>query len=93
MTLNQLVLRAASTYPDAAIMLYWDLDNEQPQKNPDGGDTLAEFVAFELAETFDPDADDGTQIASAVKAIQRASDVIGTVAHALSNLACERMAA
>ncbi len=93
MTLNQLVLRAASTYPDAAILLYWDLDNEQPRKNPDGGDTLAEFVAFELAETFDPDADDGTQIATAVKAMQNAADEIGAVAHALSNLVCERMAA
>jgi hypothetical protein len=93
MTLNQLICRAASTYSDAMILEYWDLEHEQPRKNPDGGDTLAQFIAFELAETFDPDADDGTQIATAVKAMQRAADELGAVAHALSDLAVERMAA
>jgi hypothetical protein len=93
MSLNQLICRAASSYPNARILEYWDMAREQPRKKPDGGDTLAQFIAFELAETFDPEADEGTQIATAVKAMQRASDVLGAIAHALSDLAVERMAA
>ena len=93
MTLNQLVCRAASVYPDAYVLQYWDMENEKPRKNPQGGDTLAQFIANELADTFDPDADDGTQIATAVKAMQTAADDLAMVAHALSDLAVERAAA
>ena len=67
MTLNQLVCRAASAYPDAFVMEYWDALKEVPMKNPDGGDTLAEFVALELYESFDPEAGDDEQLATAVK--------------------------
>jgi hypothetical protein len=93
MTLNQLICRAASTYPDAFVLQYWDMDRQEPKPNPGGGDTLAQFIAQEIAETFDEDADDGTQIATAVKAMQTASDDLAAVAHALSDLAVERLAA
>lgn len=36
MTLNDLVQQAASSYPDALVLEYWDMDNEQPRKNPAG---------------------------------------------------------
>jgi hypothetical protein len=77
----------------AHLFLRRRLDDDQPRNNPQGGDTLARFIAFELAETFDPQADDGTQIATAIRAMQTAADGLGAVAHALSDLAVERLAA
>lgn len=91
MTLNQLVCRAALAYPEAAVLDCWDTDRERPRRR-DTGDTLALFVARELKDTFDPDASEGIQIATAVKAMQRAADELQAVAHALSELATRRAA-
>ncbi len=93
MTLNQLVCRAASVYPEAFVLQYWDLEKQAPKRNRHGGDTLAQFIAQELADTFDEEADDGTQIATAVKAMQSATDDMARVAGALSDMAVERLAA
>ena len=93
MTLNQLVCRAASVYPDTYVLNYWTLDKEEPRANPNAGDTLAEFVALELYESFDPEAGDDEQLATAVKVMQSAADDLQAVAHALANLGRERMAA
>ena len=93
MTLNQLVCRAASVYPDEQVLECWDSRKERPRYNPKGGDTLAQFIAQELAETYDPEADDGAQIATAVKAMQTAAADLLAVAHALGGLADERVAA
>jgi len=40
MTLNQLVCRAASAYPDVFVLEYFDLLTSKPKPNPNGGDTL-----------------------------------------------------
>lgn len=93
MMLNQLVCRAASVYPDAFVLQYWDMATQAPKRNPEGGDTLAQFIAQELADTYDADASDGDQIAAAVKAMQSAADDLALVAQALSDLGAERMAA
>ena len=93
MTLNQLVCRASSVYPDAYVLQYWDLKKQQPKQNPQGGDTLAQFVAHELADSFDEEATDAEQIATAVKVMQSAADDLQAVADAISDLARERMAA
>ena len=93
MTLNQLVCRAASAYPDTYVLHYWSLDEEEPKPNPDGGDTLAEFVALELYGSYDPEASDDGQLATAVKVMQSAADDLQAVAHALANIGRERMAA
>ena len=93
MTLNQLVCRAASAYPEAFVMEYWNQASERPRANPEGGDTLAEFVALELYESFDPEAGDDEQLATAVKVMQSAADDLLAVAHALANIGRERMAA
>ena len=53
MTLNQLICRAASVYPDAYPLVYWDQEVQEPKADPFGGDTLAQFVVQELADTFD----------------------------------------
>jgi hypothetical protein len=93
MTLNQLVCRAASVYPEAFVLNYWDMEKQAPKENRFGGDTLAQFIAFELAETFEEEASDGQQIATAVKAMQTATDDLQAVTHALSAMCSERMAA
>lgn len=93
MTLNALVCRAASVYPEAYVLQYWNTDKQQPKRNRTGGDTLAQFIAQELADTYDEDASDNEQIAAAVKAMQSAADDLQAVACALSNLAVEGMAA
>lgn len=93
MTLNQLVCRAASAYQDANMMEYWDALKKKPKPNLGGGDTLAEFVALELYESFDPGAGDDEQIATAVKLMQSAADDLAAVAHAMANIGRERMTA
>ncbi len=92
MKLNQLVCRAASAYPEAFVMEYWSAEKEEPVKNPGGGDTLAEFVALELYESYDPEASDDEQLATAVKVMQSAADDIQAVAHALANIGREMAA-
>ncbi len=91
MKLNDLVFRAAVAYPEAAVLECWDADREQPQRD-NGGDTLALFVARELFGTYDPAADEATQIATAVSAMQTAVDELQAVAHALSDMAIRRAA-
>ena len=91
MTLNQLVCRAAMAYPEAAVLDCWDTRRERPKRDK-GGDTLALFVARELKDTLDPQADEATQVATAVKAMQTAADDLQRVAHALSDLAVRRAA-
>lgn len=91
MTLNQLIVRAAIAYPEAAVLDCWDMGRERPLKR-DNGDTLALFVARELRDTFDPQAEEATQIATAVRAMQTAADELQRVAHALSDLAVRRAA-
>ncbi len=93
MTLNQLVCRAASAYPDAYVTEYRDAVKAEPRKNPCGGDTLAEFVATELYETYDSESGDNEQLATAVKVMQAAADDLAAVAHALANMGRERVAA
>lgn len=93
MTLNQLICRAASTYPDAFVLEHFDLAKGELRRSVRGGDTLAHFIALELTETFDAAASDDEQIATAVTAMQRASDELAAVAHAISDLQRELLAA
>ena len=91
MKLNDLIVRAAVAYPEAAVLDCWNSEQQCPRRDR-GDDTFALFVARELHGTFDPEADEGTQIASAVSAIQTAADELQAVAHALSDLAVRRAA-
>lgn len=81
--LNQLISRAASVYPDKFILEYWDMKAKCPKENPNGGDTLAQFIALELADTFDPEADDKEQVETAVRVMQSAANDIAAVMEAL----------
>ena len=93
MTVNQLICRAASAYPDALIMEYWDQYKEQPKENVRVGDMLAEFIANELYATFKEDASDEQQPAEVVAVMQGAADDLQAIAHALANIDREREAA
>jgi hypothetical protein len=92
MTLNQLICSAASVYPEAFVLEYWSMAESEPQENRMGGDTLAEFIAREIYDTYDVNASDAEQIVSAVKAMQAAANDLQKVADALSNLAKQQAA-
>lgn len=83
MKLNQLICKAASVYPDGFVLEYWDMKKERPKKNPEGGDTLAQFIARELADTYDSEADDRVQVETAVQVMQAAISNITAVIDAL----------
>lgn len=90
MTMNQIICRAASAYPSALVMEYWDQEREQPRDNFRPDDSLAEFIANELYDSYDEDASDEEQVATAVAKIQSAADDLQAVAHALANIDRER---
>ena len=90
MTLNEIVTRAASVYPDCWVLQYWDMDKQCAVSNKDGGDSLAEFIAMELYETFDPEGSDQQQIAMAVRKMRDAAGELQAVVTALENLKQER---
>lgn len=92
MTLNQLICSAASVYPEAFVLEYWSMAESEPQENRMGGDTLAEFIAREIYDTYDVNASDAEQSVSAVKAMQAAANDLQKVADALSNLAEQQAA-
>ncbi len=90
---NMLISRAASVYPEAYVLQYWDFEKQEPKANPVGGDTLAQFIAQELADTFDPEAEESEQIDAAVKAMRSAADDLNAVAFAIERMGMERLAA
>ena len=92
MTLNGIITRAASVYPDCWILQYWDREQQSVVANKDGGDTLAQFIASELYETYDPDADDETQLETAITKMQEAADDLCAIVTALRNLKQEKLA-
>ncbi len=90
MTLNELVCRAASVYPDGYPLQYWDADKQEPRANPDGGDTLAMFITHELADTYDEEASDSEQLDTAIRKMREAANDLYAVVTALENLKQER---
>ena len=93
MDINQIICRAASVYPEAYVLTYWSMEAQEPRKNRLGGDTLAQFIAQELDDTYDGEASDEEQIAEAARVMQRAADDLASVAKAISDMAAERRAA
>ena len=81
MKLVDLMKRANAGYPDGYMDQYFSDVDGVPHRNPDCGDTLAEFVVRELADTFEPNASDEDQIDRAVEVMERAaSDLAGVMA-------------
>lgn len=90
MTLNEIITRAASVYPDCWILQYWDAERQYAVANRYGGDTLAEFVAWELYETYDPDVSDDEQLDMAIRKMREAAQDLESIVTALENLKTER---
>ena len=82
MKLTDLIHKAASGYPDARLLAYWN--GRQAVPNPVGGDTLAEFIVRELCDTFDDQADTSKQVAEAVRVLNRAKADLEVVITTLS---------
>ncbi len=93
MLLNQLICRAASVYPEAQVLEHWDMENSGVRNNPGGGDTLARFVALEIADTYEENETDYEQVAAAARAMRRAADDLNAVAFALERMERECEAA
>ena len=89
MKLNDLIRIAAAGYPDAQVLEYWDFEGAKPRSNPDGGDTLARFVALELAETFDSETTNDQQISESVRVLTRAVDDLKAVIGAIERMGAE----
>jgi len=83
MKINKLVKLAAKGYPDGLVMSYWDFKKRTWKENPEAGDSLARFIAIELAETFDRNASDSQQIDEAKRVLLSAAEQLEHVAQAL----------
>ncbi|GEM_PF-955752 len=85
MTLNELINIASAAYSDGLIAVeYWDFKRERPRRNSKGGDTLALFIANEIADTYDPDTSDAQQIETVLKALSTARSDLDAVSTALA---------
>ena len=87
MTPNELIKIASAAYPDGLIATeYWNFRRECPRRNPKGGDTLALFIANEIADTYDPDASSDAQVNAILKALSTARSDLDAVSEALAQL-------
>ena len=85
MKLNELIEIVSAAYPDGLIAVdYWDFKRQCPRRNPKGGDTLALFIALEIKDTYDADATNEEQLATALRAIDRARGDLDAVSAALT---------
>jgi hypothetical protein len=84
MFLNDLIRIINKAYPDGLIEQNWDFQDECPKVEAKNGDTLAEFIVQEIADTFEPDADESEQLAGALRVIHQAIDDLDRVANALN---------
>jgi hypothetical protein len=71
MTLLELLSYANAGYPDGYLATYYDTQTGTPlfRRN---GDTLAAFIVYELAETYDKDASDEDQVREAERVLMNA---------------------
>ena len=81
MTLDEIIAIADAAYPDGFVARYWNA-KRQAVRRANLGDTLAQFIVRELKDTFDPQATDAEQIATAAKAIENAASELAAVAAA-----------
>jgi ATP-dependent helicase YprA (DUF1998 family) len=69
LTLFEILNIASSGYPDDFLKDYYD--QETGKINEQGsGDTLAEFIVREIADTYDPDADKEAQVAEVSRVLR-----------------------
>lgn len=83
MFLNDLIRIVDKAYPEGQIRENWNFEDECPAEKQTG-DTLAVFIVQEIADTFEPEAEDGEQMAGALRVIHQAIDDLDRVANALN---------
>jgi hypothetical protein len=79
LTLQQVIDIADGAYPDGLVGMY--------HRHPSGhhGDTLAKFIAAELADTYDSRASREEQIAAAAHAMSNSIEALAGIRRALEN--------
>lgn len=83
MELNAIMDIVHGAYPDAMTHNYWDPVLRRPA--PGTGDTLAEFIVKEIADTYDGEAPHSTQLTEAIRVLERARSDVGSVITALEH--------
>ena len=87
MKLIDLMLIVSDAYDvDGTLNLCIDMETGMPldrKDREDAGDTLAEFVAVEIAETFDPEESDFAQLSEASRVIETAKHQLQAVENAI----------
>lgn len=78
MTLQEIIDIADYAYPDGLIGAY------HQNITVDNGDTLSQFIAIELRETFDPDATDAEQLVAAEHVTEQALNELEAVREAFT---------
>jgi len=74
---EEIVKIADAAYPDGMVGLYLGQPDEKH------GDTLAQFIVFELQDVHDPDLSDDEQLEEAVRVMERAANELLHVAAAM----------
>lgn len=72
MRLKTLIKVASDSYPDGAVL-------DAHERGDAAGDTLALFIAREIAETFDDGETTAEQVARAIEVMEKAHGEIGAV--------------
>jgi len=86
MELNELMKIVDTGFPDGMVRLCWDEQTQQARG--DRGDTLAEFIVREIADTFDATAATSEQIKTALDAMKWAAVELGSVISELERQLC-----
>ena len=81
MKLNALLEIVHRAYPEEHTRQCWNAMKQRVRRGK--GDTLAEFVVGEIADTFDPDAPEETQLDVALSAMRWACTELEAVIRAL----------
>lgn len=81
MKLNDLLEIAHRAYPEEHTRLCWDAKKQKVRTGT--GDSLAEFVVREIADTFDADAPEENQLDAALSAMRWACTELTAVIEAL----------
>lgn len=72
MKLRTLIRIASDSYPDGAVL-------DAHERGEAAGDTLALFIAREIAETFEAERPTADQLARAIEVMEKAHGEIGEV--------------
>jgi len=78
---NELMEIVHAAYPEGLTKNCWDASRQRVRAGC--GDTLAEFIVREIADTFEEGSTDRAQIADAVLVMNRAQSDLDSVAKAL----------